>query len=81
MKLRKLKLRWLRQPMVTDPNPPNLNQGSGMEAISLDFHHLRNKRNKRYSFRRDKVSKIFQDAMKNGLKLPDSRRPEEVFPV
>jgi hypothetical protein len=38
---------------------------------------IEDRRNKPYSFRKDKVIKIFQDAMQNGLKLADSKRPEE----
>ncbi|KAH7690271.1 NAD(P)-binding domain-containing protein [Dioscorea alata] len=33
--------------------------------------------NKNYSFRRDKVHKIFKDAMREGLQLPECKRPEE----
>ncbi|KAH7691876.1 Retrotransposon gag domain-containing protein [Dioscorea alata] len=32
---------------------------------------------KKYSFRRDKVMKIFKDALKVGLQLAESKRPEE----
>jgi hypothetical protein len=47
--------------------------GGGAKFLSFE-----EKRNKPYSFRKDKVMKIFQDAMKNGLKLPESKRPEEI---
>lgn len=35
-------------------------------------------KNKPYSFRRDKVEKIFRDAMNNGLRLPESKRPGDM---
>ena len=34
-------------------------------------------KNKPYSFKRDKVKKLFKTALKEGLQLPDSKRPTE----
>jgi hypothetical protein len=41
------------------------------------FETLKQKKNKPYSFRRDKVAQIFRGALKNGLALPVSKRPED----
>ena len=38
---------------------------------------LEERKNKPYSFRRDKVSRLFDDALKHGLPLPEITRPEE----
>ncbi|KAH7689408.1 Retrotransposon gag domain-containing protein [Dioscorea alata] len=38
---------------------------------------LKDRMNKKYSFRRDKVHKIFKDAVREGLQLPECKRPEE----
>ena len=34
-------------------------------------------KSKPYSFRKDKVRKLFKQALKDGLQLPDSKRPAE----
>jgi hypothetical protein len=39
---------------------------------------LKQKKSKPYSFRRDKVAKIFKEAIENGLILPTSKRPTEM---
>jgi hypothetical protein len=39
---------------------------------------LRVKRSKPYSFRKDKTTQIFEQAMKNGLPLPACKRPEDI---
>ena len=38
---------------------------------------LEERRSKPYSFRRDKVAKIFRDALRDKLPLPECKRPEE----
>jgi hypothetical protein len=50
------------------PNPGGSSQG---------FETLKQKKNKPYSFRRDRVAQIFRGALKNGLALPTSKRPED----
>jgi hypothetical protein len=45
---------------------------------SQSFETLRQNKSKPYSFRRDKVLTIFKGALKNGLELPVSKRPEDV---
>ncbi|KAH7688681.1 Retrotransposon gag domain-containing protein [Dioscorea alata] len=54
--------------------PPSL--GSGSEPPK-PISSLQERMSKKYSFRRDKVIKIFKDALKVGLQLPESKRPEE----
>jgi hypothetical protein len=39
---------------------------------------LKQKKNKPYSFQRDKVAKIFKEAIENGLILPTSKRSAEM---
>ena len=39
---------------------------------------LEERRSKPYSFRRDRVAKIFRDALKDNLSLPEPKRPGEV---
>ncbi|KAJ0962210.1 hypothetical protein J5N97_030038 [Dioscorea zingiberensis] len=51
--------------------PPNLG------AESKPIPSLKERMNRKYSFRRDKVLKIFKDAVKEGLQLPECKRPEE----
>ncbi|XP_020679437.1 uncharacterized protein LOC110097411, partial [Dendrobium catenatum] len=41
------------------------------------FPSLKEKMNKEYSFKREIVAKLFRQALKNGLELPECRRPEE----
>lgn len=48
-------------------------RGGGKDGPSVE-----EKRNKVYSFRRDKIMKIFNDAMKSDLQLPEPKRPGEV---
>jgi hypothetical protein len=50
------------------PNPGGSSQG---------FETLKQKKTKPYSFRKDKVAQIFRGAVKNGLALPASKRPED----
>jgi hypothetical protein len=38
---------------------------------------LKQKKNKPYSFRKDKVPKIFKEAIENGFILPTSKRPAD----
>ena len=38
---------------------------------------LAERKNKLYSFRRDKVAKLFRDALKDNLPLPECKRPED----
>lgn len=39
---------------------------------------MQNRKSKVYSFNRDKVKKIFNDAIKRGLQLPEPKRPKDV---
>jgi hypothetical protein len=39
---------------------------------------LKEKKSKPYSFRRDRVAKIFSDSLKNGLQLPECKRPADM---
>jgi Reverse transcriptase (RNA-dependent DNA polymerase) len=50
------------------PNPGGNSQG---------FETLKQKKAKPYSFRKDKFAQIFRGALKNGLALPASKRPED----
>jgi hypothetical protein len=52
---------------------PRPNSGGSSQA----FETLKQKKTKPYSFRRDKVAQIFRGAVKNGLALPASKRPED----
>jgi hypothetical protein len=52
---------------------PRPNPGGSSQA----FETLKQKKTKSYSFRRDKVDQIFRGAVKNGLALPASKRPED----
>jgi hypothetical protein len=52
---------------------PRPNPGGG----SRGFETLKQKKTKPYSFRKDKVAQIFRGALKNGLTLPVSKRPED----
>ncbi|KAJ0972424.1 hypothetical protein J5N97_020383 [Dioscorea zingiberensis] len=54
--------------------PPTLG-AAGNESKPIPS--LKERMNKKYSFRRDKVLKIFKDAVKEGLQLPECKRPEE----
>ncbi|KAJ0962975.1 hypothetical protein J5N97_028097 [Dioscorea zingiberensis] len=54
--------------------PPTLG-AAGNESKPIPS--LKERMNKKYSFRRDKVMKIFKDAVKEGLQLPECKRPEE----
>ena len=62
--------------------PPNYNKpklptvGSGSESIKPSSS-LQERMSKKHSFRRDKMMKIFKDALKVGLQLLESKRPEE----
>ena len=61
-------------PNYNKPKPPALGSGSKLTKPSSS---LQERMSKKYSFRRDKVMKIFKDALKVGLQLPESKRPEE----
>jgi hypothetical protein len=52
---------------------PRPNSGGSSQA----FETLTQKKTKPYSFRREKVAQIFRGALKNGLDLPASKRPED----
>jgi hypothetical protein len=52
---------------------PRPNSGGSSQA----FETLKQKETKPYSFKRDKVAQIFIGALKNGLALPASKRPED----
>ncbi|PKU68418.1 hypothetical protein MA16_Dca027434 [Dendrobium catenatum] len=41
------------------------------------FPSLKEKMNKEYSFKRESVAKLFRQALKAGLELPECKRPEE----
>ena len=41
------------------------------------FISLQERKSRPYSFRKDKVSRLFDDALKHGLPLPEITRPEE----
>ena len=60
-------------PNYNKPKPPAL--GSGSESTKPSSS-LQERMSKKYSFRRDKVMKIFKDALKVGLQLPESKRPK-----
>ena len=55
------------------------NKEKGMaEAAAVDNRPtIEDRRNKPYSFRRDKVAKIFRDALRDKLPLPACKRPED----
>jgi hypothetical protein len=61
---------------------PGENQDKGKQSMcardSRRDMTLKQKKSKPYSFRRDKVDKIFKEAIKNGLILPTSKRPTEM---
>ena len=61
-------------PNYNKPKPPAL--GSGSEPTKPSSS-LQERMSKKYSFRRDKVMKIFKDALKVGLQLPKSKRLEK----
>ena len=61
-------------PNYNKPKPPAL--GSRSEPTKPSSS-LQERMSKRYSFRRDKVMKIFKYALKVGLQLPESKEPEE----
>jgi hypothetical protein len=52
---------------------PRPNPGGSSQA----FETLKQKKTKPYSFRKDKVAQIVRGAVKNGLALPASKRPED----
>ncbi|KAL0910728.1 hypothetical protein M5K25_018811 [Dendrobium thyrsiflorum] len=52
---------------------PRQNTGTGDRT----FPSLKDKMNKEYSFKRESVAKLFRQAVKAGLKLPECKRPEE----
>jgi Retrotransposon gag protein len=52
---------------------PRPNPRGSLQAFDI----LKQKKNKQYSFRWDKVSQTFRGALKNGLALPASKRPED----
>jgi len=56
----------------SERNPKPVTGGS-----SQSFETLRQKKNKSYSFRNDKMLTIFKEALKNGLELPMSKRLED----
>ncbi|KAL0913885.1 hypothetical protein M5K25_017377 [Dendrobium thyrsiflorum] len=49
------------------------NMGTGDRT----FPSLKDKMNKEYSFKRESVAKLFRQAVKAGLELPECKRPEE----
>jgi hypothetical protein len=61
---------------------PGENQDKGKQPMcareSRRDMTLKQKKSKSYSFRRDKVAKIFKEAIENGLILPTSKRPAEM---
>ncbi|KAL0923802.1 hypothetical protein M5K25_004577 [Dendrobium thyrsiflorum] len=52
---------------------PRQNMGTGDRI----FPSLKDKMNKEYSFKRESVAKLFRQALKAGLELPECKRPEE----
>ncbi|KAL0906071.1 hypothetical protein M5K25_024533 [Dendrobium thyrsiflorum] len=52
---------------------PRQNMGTGDRT----FPSLKDKMNKEYSFKRESVAKLFRQALKAGLELPECKRPEE----
>ncbi|KAL0905425.1 hypothetical protein M5K25_023845 [Dendrobium thyrsiflorum] len=52
---------------------PRQNMGTGDRT----FPSLKDKMNKEYSFKRESVAKLFRQALKTGLELPECKRPEE----
>ena len=60
-------------------NGNNYNKGPRPNpgGSSRSFESLKQKKSKPYSFRKDKVAQIFRGALKNGLTLPASKRPED----
>ncbi|KAL0907644.1 hypothetical protein M5K25_022064 [Dendrobium thyrsiflorum] len=52
---------------------PRQNMGTGDRT----FPSLKDKMNKEYSFKRESVAKLFRQAVKAGLELPECKRPEE----
>jgi Retrotransposon gag protein len=52
---------------------PRPNPGGSLRG----FETLKQKKTKPYSFRKDKVAQTFRGALKNGLALPASKRPED----
>jgi hypothetical protein len=52
---------------------PRPNSGESSQG----FETLKQKKANPYSFRRDKIAQIFRGALKNGLALPASKRPED----
>ncbi|KAL0918906.1 hypothetical protein M5K25_010953 [Dendrobium thyrsiflorum] len=52
---------------------PRQNTGTGDRT----FPSLKDKMNKEYSFKRESVAKLFRQAVKAGLELPECKRPEE----
>jgi hypothetical protein len=61
---------------------PGENQDKGKPSMcareSRRDMTLKQKKSKSYSFRRDKVAKIFKEAIENGLILPTSKIPAEM---
>lgn len=60
---------------TSSPNRPRYNYGGG--GYRPQGSSFEEKKRKPYSFRRDKVMRIFRGAIKNGLKLPESKRPDQ----
>ncbi|KAL0923583.1 hypothetical protein M5K25_007644 [Dendrobium thyrsiflorum] len=48
-----------------------------METGDRTFPSLKERMNKEYSFKRESVAKLFRQALKAGLELPECKRPEE----
>jgi hypothetical protein len=66
----------------SDNNTNGNNYNKGLRpntgGSSQTFESLKQKKNKLYSFRRDKVAQIFRVAVKNGLSPPESKRLENI---
>ncbi|KAH7673935.1 hypothetical protein IHE45_08G039000 [Dioscorea alata] len=65
---------------VLDPHKPEQVKASSLGITgneSRPLPSLKDRMNKKYSFRRDKVHKIFKDAVREGLQLPECKRLEE----
>ncbi|KAH7655809.1 Retrotransposon gag domain-containing protein [Dioscorea alata] len=65
---------------VAKPHKPEQVKASALGITgneSRPLPSLKDRMNKKYSFRRDKVHKIFKDAVSEGLQLPECKRPEE----
>ncbi|KAH7690287.1 hypothetical protein IHE45_02G037700 [Dioscorea alata] len=65
---------------VAEPHKPEQVKASALGITgneSRPLPSLKDRMNKKYSFKRDKVHKIFKDAVREGLQLPEYKSPEE----